>query len=89
MYVKFNHFEYTCQYLYYLANTLANTNGLLVLDFYYLISPLINTDKMMKVDLCHLANTLTNIDDQADNFTRKRLVISNQPFMPQRQLSNI
>ena len=30
------------------------------------------------VDFCHLASILTNTNDKADNFSKKRLIASNQ-----------
>ena len=48
-YVKYGRLVYTYQNLYYLATTLANTDGLLVLDFYYLASILSNTNNILKV----------------------------------------
>lgn len=51
---------------------------MLILDFYYLANTLININDKLKVDLCYLASTLTITNNKADNFIKKRLVISNQ-----------
>ena len=40
----------TCQDFYYLTNTLANTNSLLVSNFGHLASILININDMLKID---------------------------------------
>lgn len=53
----------TCQNFYYLANTLANNNSLLVLDLYHLVSILINSNDIPKIYFCHLANVLTNTNN--------------------------
>lgn len=50
--------------------------GLLILNLYYLASILTNTNNILKIDLCYLAKTLINIDNKADNFIKKRLVMS-------------
>lgn len=71
-YIKFDYLVYTCQNLYILANTLANTNGFLISDFCYLASILININDILKTSLWHLADTLTNINDKINNFTKKR-----------------
>lgn len=48
-----------------------------MLGLYYLTSNLTNINDILKVDLCHLAITLINIDDKANNFIKKRLIIFN------------
>ena len=88
-YIRFNRLAYTCQSLHYLANTLANTDGLLSSDFSYLVSTLIKTNNMLKTNLCHLASTLTNTDDKVDKFIKKRSIISNQLLIPHYQLDGI
>lgn len=47
------------------------------MNFYYLASTLTNTNDILKIALYYLASTLTNIDDKADDFIKKKLVISN------------
>ena len=69
---------YICQNFHHLANTLANTDSLLILNLNHLVNPLINTDNILKVKLCYLANILINTNDKTNNFTRERLVLSNQ-----------
>ena len=65
-----------CQNFYHLASSLANTNGLLTLDFYHLANILINTNDILKIKLCHLASILTNTNDKANDFTKKRSIVS-------------
>ena len=82
MYVRSDHFAYTCQDFYYLASTLTNTDYLLTLDFYHLANTLTNIDDILKVNPYHLANTLSNTDDKANNLIKKRLLASNQLLTP-------
>ena len=68
---------YIYQEFYNLANTLANTNGLLASNLYHLVYTLIYINDMLKVNLYYLASILANTDNKTDNFIKKRSVISN------------
>ena len=70
---------------------MANTNGLLILDFCHLVNTLTNTNNIPKVylyylantlipiapkvDPSHLANILTNINDGANNFIKEEVLL--------------
>lgn len=49
------------------------------MNFCYLVSTLTNTDDILKISY-HLVSVSTNINDKANDFTKKRLVASNQLF---------
>lgn len=63
---------------YYLANILSNTNDILKINIFYLVNTLTNTNKILKVASYHLASTLTNTNNKFDNFTKKKLIATNQ-----------
>lgn len=76
MYIKFESLLYTYQNIYYLGNILTNIDSLLASDLFYLANSLINIDNILKRDF-YLANTLTNTNHEADNVTKKKLLILN------------